>query len=367
MASSLRSCDCLGSGENITIGLYTRGGRTMLTELNPDKASGNVTRRLNAAGDASFTFTLEADGFDVCCDEFENLYQWATEVIVSWDGEIIYGGPVIEPSFNYGIVSFQSTDLSAWFEKTPLPGLTSSGTTLASLFRRYVDFAEAENDLNYQAQIVYNNGNTLDREYLTEDYRLISEEIDDLVSAGLDWTFVGRNLLYGDPQISDYVVTLSDDDWVNPPSLVAAGASQATTVIVKAQIESTDVDGNTTSTPIVGIATDPIYEAAYGKLVRVFDGGDRVKSVADANLMARNILASIKEPIVVEPGASVLKPSAPVCINELVPGYLVRYETTTACRQFPYLFRISEVNISVNGEVSLVLVNAGLLDNGQLT
>lgn len=341
--------ECLGTGENTQILLFEKGGKKFLGELQFDYNSGGFTRGLDSTSTFNFSATLGGVGREICCDIYENLYQWGTEVHVIRDGYTAWIGPVIEVLFSYGRVDVTAADLSAWWDRRVLPDLNFQDLDLADIFVAMHE-AAMEPDLTPCVEIsARQSGIRGDREVLGGDCRLASDELAELARTGVDWTAYGRTIEVGGRDLGEdrRQIVLAEDDFANPPAIRARGNDQATKVIVKG------AEG------IIAMAQDDDYIDYYGLLVRVFDESQFILDQDSANEAANTRLDLLKDPVFLEGNFSALKPSAQVCSWELLPGTEVLLQDSSLCRPFSTSFRLSGAQFNLSGEVSISLENAG--------
>ena len=187
-----------------------------------------------------------------------------------------------------------------------------------------------------------------DRTYKASDYGYVGDAIDELSKTGVDWTAYGRTILVGGEEVpAQPFVTLTDEFWTAPPQVVARGNEQATRVIVK----GTNVQGLASSSSE--------FREFYGLLVRVFDESD-IKDSASAQRAAETRLALLEDQLYVEtPQNASLKPTAPVTLEQLIPGIRVRVDTQASCRRVVSDFRLKEVKVELSGQVSISLQPIG--------
>ncbi len=90
----------LGDGADTRVLLVDRGATRVIAELNP--TTGYFTRDLDATSDLQITGTTTGLLGESCCDGWDEVYPWATEVIVYRDGRDAWSGPVTDVEFGYG-------------------------------------------------------------------------------------------------------------------------------------------------------------------------------------------------------------------------------------------------------------------------
>ena len=337
----------LGLGTDLKVLLVSRGATREIAELNP--VSGYFTRDLDA------TSNLELNGVttgllgESCCDGWEDVYPWNTEIIVYRDGRDAWSGPVTGVDFGYGTVKVTASDLTAWWDRRILlTDLTYTTTDLADIFVELHDQAMASDPVDNFNVSPTATGVIGDPSYKLTDYKYVGDLIGELSKTGLDWTAFGRTILVGGEEVpANPYVTITDDFWTEPPMIVARGNDQATEVIVKGK--------GVTGTAI----SSPEYLNFYGRLTRVFDESQIVDQDS-AMRAASTRLALLEDQLYIEtPQSAALKPTAPITVAELIPGMRIRVDTKASCRRVVTDFRLKSVRVEFTGQVSIGLQPLG--------
>lgn len=336
----------LGAGEDTKVLLVSRGATQVIAELNP--ISGSFDRNLDTTSNLQITGVTTGLLGESCCDGWDEVYPWATEIIVYRDGRDAWSGPVTNVEFGYGTVSVTASDLTAWWDRRLVTDLTFTGQDLSDIFVALHDVAMSPDPIDNFTVSATPTGITGDRVYKASDYKYVGDAIDELSKTGVDWTAYGRTILVGGEEVpAQPYVTLTDDFWTAPPQVVARGNEQATRVVVKGKgVQGVAVSG-------------PEYVNFYGVLTRVFDEND-IQDYPSAQQAAETRLALLEDQLYVEtPANASLKPTAPITVEELIPGIRVRVDTQASCRQVVADFRLKEVKVDLNGQVSISLQPLG--------
>lgn len=318
----------------------------MIAELNP--TTGYFTRDLDKTSDLQITGTTTGLLGESCCDGWDEVYPWATEVIVYRDGRDAWSGPVTDVEFGYGTVTVTAADLTAWWDRRVTPDLTFTSVDLSTIFSALHNAAMAPDPIPNFTVSPTPTGIMGTRTYVGNEYKYVSDTIGELSKTGVDWSAYGRTIIVGGEEVpAQPYLTLTDEFWTEPPKVVARGNEQATTVVVKGK----GVNATATSTPA--------YNAFYGTLVRVFDEND-IEDFVSAQQAATSRLALLENQLYVETAANAsLKPTAPITVAELIPGMRVRVDTQASCRQVVSDFRLKAVKVNLNGQVSISLQPLG--------
>lgn len=151
------------------------------------------------------------------------------------------------------------------------------------------------------------------------------------------------------------VVSGEDADPESPDVAPVGGSQQSSSqeTITVSNDEDFPEEG-----PVCGKCEDEDWEEAVGLLERVFDETQTVFNQSDAEDLACQYLDEFKRPVYLEVGGQ-LRPCAPVCWQELVPGNIVKISSSATCFDSSGYYRLSEVSGDGNGNVSIVLSPLG--------
>jgi len=341
----------LGTGEDLQVVLLTRGGGSIIADLTNFVDSGSFTRTLDKTSQLTLQATVGGLLGQACCDAIGDAYQWATEIAVFRDGRDAWVGPITDLEFAYGTVRIDANDLSAWWERRVLPDLNFINADMADIFVAMHDAAMAQ-DPSPNFLISATPTGILDDEQVNgSQYEYASDRLVELSRTGVDWTAYGRTIIVGGQEVpAAPYVTLLDDNWDVPPSVLQKGNEQATEVIVKGK-------------GVTGIARDDQYVDFYGLLQRVFTEED-IETQEAADNAAQTRLDFLKDPLYVEPGTggATLRTTAPITLPELIPGMRIRVDSRATCRQLVRDFRLQEVSVTFDGRVAIRLQPLGTID-----
>src|SRR5690606_10611375 len=137
--------------------------------------------------------------------------------------------------------------------------------------------------------------------------------------------------------------------------VVELGNDQATVVVVKGK-----------GVQAVAVAPQE-YLDFYGWLVRVFEEPD-IEDLATAERAAQTRLDHLKDPVRIEtPMGAALSPTAPITLDQLIPGIRVRVDSQASCRKVTSDFRLRQVTVDLGGQVSIDLEPLGSFTDGEVT
>jgi hypothetical protein len=337
----------LGVGDDLQILLLTRGGGSVIAELNP--VSGSFTRDVDATSTLEMTGVTSGLLGESCCDNWDEVYPWNTEIIVYRDGRDAWCGPVTGVEFGYGTVKVTAADLTAWWDRRVLPAnLNFVNVDISTIFESVATAAMSTDPVANFNITTTPTGILGTRTYLQTDYKYASDLLSELAKTGIDYSAYGRTILCGGEQVpADPYVVLTDEFWVQPPTVSARGNDQATQVIVLGK-------------GVTGIATSTTpYTDFYGLLVRTFSETE-IEDAASAQAAANTRLALLQDQLYIEAGTGGgLKPTAPITLPELIPGIRVRVDSSASCRQVVADFRLKSVKVGFDGSVAIDLQPLG--------
>jgi hypothetical protein len=349
--TSCRSGGLLGDGNDMRVLLVTRGAQNVIAELKP--TSGEFTRVLDDTSMLSMQGVVSGRLGESCCEGWEDIRPWATEIIVYRDGRDQWAGPVTDVAFGYGTIAVEADDLTAWWDRRTIPSLTFFGDDLTDIFLRIYEEAMAPDrspNINLITQLT---GVVGDRSYNGNVYQYAMDAIKELADTGLDFTAFSRNVIVGGEEVdASPFVTLLDEHWSAPPIVRDRGNEQATVVIVKGQ-------------GVQATAKAPQnYIDFYGYLVRVFEEPD-ILDEDSCRVAAQTRVDLLRDPQFIEtPVGAGLKTTAPITVEQLIPGMRMRVDTQSTCRHVVNDFRLQQVTVNFDGNVSIDLQPLGYTEGG---
>lgn len=180
--------------------------------------------------------------------------------------------------------------------------------------------------------------------------KLVSDVLDDLAEAGLQWTFLAGTLLIGSVMAGHTTAMLSDRHLTGGVTVVKDGKDIVTDVLV--QGEGTWAQRS--------IGDDRLVVQAVEKSTNL-KTEEACEARAEAVLLEQGV-----GPLRVEVDASPLSPEAPVSLNELVPGVRVPVSSSQTGIPVGVVLMVESMSVS-DGLVTLTLgvPNAGLLERDE--
>jgi len=344
--TSCRPGGLLGDGNDLRVMLVSKGARTVIAELKP--TSGQFTRVLDGTSELTMDGIVTGRGGELCCEGWDDIRTWATEILVYRDGRDAWCGPVTDVAFEYGAIKLDADDITSWWDRRVVPDLTFVGDDLTDILIGLNAAAMAPDPTPNIQLVTSPTGVAGTRSYTKNNYQYVADAIDELAKTGIDYTAYGRYVLVGGEEVdAQPYVTLLDEHWTTPPKIRQRGNDQATVVVVKGK----------------GVQATAYAEAAYldyyGHIVRVFDEPD-IEDEATAALAAKTRVDLLKDAFFIEtPSGAGLKTTAPITLEQLIPGMRLRVDSQATCRQVVNDFRLQKVTVNFDDTIAIDLQPLG--------
>jgi hypothetical protein len=336
--------ESLGCGNN-RVFIYDRGGRYLRGEITP-----LASIRWGRKRDDISSCLISTNGFDSDCgDLLSRTRTWAHELVVFRDGVRVWEGPISRIQGQQGNVEIEAKDVFNYlYRRIMRQGYNDSyrmvngqrvgRKSVVERASRITMNALAPDDPNvlpYLTTLEFPDDAGQSR--IVPDYsRTAWEEIDDLAAtAGLDYTAVGRRMIFWDTHRPlGRLPEMRDENFSDPPIVTEYGMQLATGYAV------------TNNNGIYGAANRDfgpyglveILVSAYGETeggaTEVLTAAAREELEATLRLQAvRGIAARYPAPLHVRvPDNSALHPDTNVDINRLIPGVWVPVRATGTIR-----------------------------------
>jgi hypothetical protein len=314
---------------------------------------GTCTRELNRTSKASMIFTWDANECTTCNEKLARIYRWHHGIAIYRDGELIWAGPITNMKHGYGALKIDCADASAWFDRRLINDVDASrdpDPDISQVVEVMFDAAFTDDPTPNLIKDFEDVGQTADYQIDSDSHRYFSAVLAELRAYGFDWTVIAKRfrLRRTRPIPERNAVTLDSSHFSVPPVIEEIGNVQATRVTVIGR------DG------VFGVAQNQQYIDYYGLIERKVELTD-LPTQRDCETAAEAYLAAWLDPIFAAPsGSAFLTPRAPVKVNELVPGRVVRISINCNTRQVTGVpFVIRSVTFKFDGTVRLVLAPPG--------
>lgn len=336
-------------------------------------------RRLNDVSEASITVAMNGEDGE-CCSCIGQIDPWKHELSIYRDGAEVWCGPVIGGEINQAqsTARFDARDLSAWFDRRWVEvkdtNVEFEEADVTDVYNWLMTHGYYKDPFNLDWYFTGPVNVPIDRTYLCYDpstgerwggnYPYIGDELRELRKSGIDSTVVRRTYIAGQITNGATQGRLTDSSFIEPPTLIIVGNGMATEVGVGGGAGGFN-----------GWFDDQIWiekpfdqdRADYGLLQHweaAPDLDDVESTTALPNPIAQRAFALRelkKKPFIYIKNGS-LTQSAPITIDELIPGRHLRVDLLKSCRPVESDYMISSVSVdfSAQGEkVNLELTPPG--------
>lgn len=320
--------------------IWTRGGGSLVFDRLP-VTSVSWTRMLDDTSQASAD--LAGMGRTRACFEaIRDAEPGQHELAIIRDGVAVWQGPVFSKDAQGTSGGYDARDLSLWWDHRRLPvDRVFEATDLATIFETLADDAMLE-DASPNITVVSSPTGILGtRKYLAGQHLMAGPQLRELANSGVDFTFVGRDALVGGTSIDAEPIVLLQDRHLAAIPKTTRGFP------VGNRVGLSGAGGGEGPDPIFGEAQDAASIATYGLLDDV-QSQESVRDDASAAAQARSTLAIGSVPVTVL-SEVLLDSTAPVLIEQLVPGALVGCAFGSSGIDVAGTFRISKVDVKGEG------------------
>lgn len=327
----------LGRGK-VRVAIMNRGGAGMF-DL-PAAVDGHFTREWCATSEARLTIPYGGDVWAHRSLELANIRKWQHEVAFTWDGRIVWCGPIVDLHWDPDQLEIAAADLSAWWGKRVVLMANHRETDVTTMAVDYHNIAMSVDD-SPNMHVTAVPSDKYATKQISGHAAYVADLIAELADEGLQWTVIGRHVLFGPVLGDERRFNLTGAHFAHPPSVSEVGDDDANSIYVKLS----------NSNLIVGEAHDPVraqYEGVLAKIVI----DDSVTSQQEADRRAAEILAEYAHAVYMDlDQLNSLNPSAPVALDELIPGAVARIDLTGP-RDLSGFMRLTGVQVTGDGTVS---------------
>lgn len=338
---------CLGYGEYraLIVARQTCKERAHVVgdELNP--SSVQWERTLNAISTGQIVVPLQDDSGS-CCDVISQIDPVRHELEILRNDETVWVGPilsvVIDPLAATATINAQ--DLAWWLSVRVIQqDFSWTGTDLATIFGDLVDYAVSVDDPGITLS-TSPTGILGDRSVGGTDVRTVLGEIEELSRTGVDWTVCGRQFFVGGLTTTDTMLRtpLTEHEFTRLPAVRRSADQMANHTFVYGSGIVGEAGGQDTDDCV--LVERAIYEP----------------SALDQNscdAAAQSLWERVHEPLYILEGDSDLSYSAPIDIQEMIPGQLVRVDIG-GCLPYTGVLRLQTVRAKADFSGETITVGA---------
>lgn len=338
----------LGLGQNYVVAVTPRDGLGNIGFLD---ASSILWRRLL---DDSSTAQIKIDlagGDTECCELAGRLRTWGHQIRISRDGLVVWEGPIVHLEYGRDTLYVDARDVSAWLGRRVIRSVLDfrAKTDLSEIARQLIEHGFQRDDPNVMNYLSIEEAKIKgERYYGLDEPKYVLDELNELARTGIDYTVIGRRIAVFPELSTNSLPVLRQDDFLDELRVVEDGLGGAT----YAQVRGSGVTGHFGGT-----------SEFYGLLERAAIE-DNILDETTANLRAEAIVeAGNPVPLYVStPGVARLACTAPVGINQLVPGIRVpvTLDVGEVCRSVSTTMRLLTVDVNVTNDEETVSVELAL-------
>lgn len=341
--------DVLGCGDTQVL-LTDRCGRA-LGDLTDSLTKVTYRRLLDDTTETLLEFALGGGGSSTCCGFIGGSRTWLHGIQILRDGEPVWFGPLTNRLLRRETAVLTARDVSTWLDERIIHNdYEFVDEKLSVVLKTLMEDALGPNDpCDILGRSIYNDD--LDDVTVTKSITAgdgqAGDVLRDLSRNYLDYTALGTGILFGRQLSFGPYITLTDDDFLVDIEVEERGLEAATKWWVSGSSSGGVGDEDTVLGSCGGV--DPYY----GLLEKVASE-DSVETTAEANASACDRLqASNPAPVYVNiPDGSRLSPTAPVCMEKLIPGTLINVEIRSICQPMIYQGRLSALQVDSTADGS---------------
>lgn len=268
----------------------------------------------------------------------DRVEPWMHTLTIYRGGRVVWHGVIVRVTATAGVLDIEASDGSVFFARRRVPiGRTWAQHDATQVMRTMVEdacgFADA-------AGLVEGMATMESRVWVTAGWTpaecMLVDVVDELVDQGLVWTVAAGRLLVGPIGATHTSAPLSDRDFGGELSVVKDGGQVVTDVHVQGK----------------GVWGQHMAEASPLGLVQAIEKADGVVHEDEARQVAERIVAesSVTPRRLVVPSGARLLPTAPISVEELVPGARVPVSSSQTGVTVAAVMAVKEVSVSVDDD-----------------
>lgn len=317
-----------------TAAVWDRCESRKIAELD-DLTCLNWSRTLDLSSSASATVGLRGQ----CCGLLGNVQPWRHELVVSRCGRQVWSGPILAAEYTDDAITLTARDRLAWFDRRSIrDDLTLSGLN-TEIAQALIEYGILDPDVPGQDDtcigmfLEFFPGDFATYSYSYEGLQTtVGAELRNLARGTLNFTALGRRVLVWSALALGRTNILQDKHLLGDVKVVVDGYNMATWAGVEGHGVAASAGGT---------------DRYYGRLERPIRD-DSIVTTATAQQVARTAVGTSRRPSVTLdiPDGVRLDPSAPVTIDQLVPGMVLPFWSTSTCREVNQDTALTKVQVT---------------------
>lgn len=332
-------------------------GQRVVCDLTDAVSFTKYGRELDDDSELEITVHLTGDAAgDTCCECISNTRTWRNELMITRDGEPIWGpGPIVNITIQREIAHLIARDVVAWldvravhtdytFDQVDLATIAQTVIVDALTLGPAASLPPDKQDACILGLASFSPTGKPGDLVVKANTQTAGEVLRELAQSGLDFTVVKRSLIVGANFAFGPIGPLRDEDFMGDLEVTEHGLAAATKWYESGAPGVSGTCGG----------VDPYF----GLIERAVEGQSNALTSAELNRMACERLAISNPPpltVNVPPGSG-LSPNAAVCPEVLVPGTLVDLDIQELCRPAIVRQRITAVEFRSDDNGELVAV-----------
>lgn len=282
------------------------------------------------------TVTIGVEGVN-CCAELSRVRSWRHWLNIYRNGVFVWSGPVAQIWWTAAEVRVAAVDLIGLLDRRVVHNLmTFTRVPVSQIAAELIRDAFAPDDPGHSVTAVGRTRATGGRTYQPWIGQT-ADHLRDLSETGIDFTCVGSSILILPDEFDDVVGRLSDADLPEGLTVSEDGAALATRQVVAGD-EQTGVVG------VAGGRND------YYGLLEIYTEQNTLTTLSDVDQAAQAKLdGSLTAPVFIDTQDVTLAPTAPVTVEQLVPGWCLDITSAATCREITQRLKITGLSVTESG------------------
>ena len=314
-----------------TVSITTLHGTSIVPHPLPREwAEVTWTRSLSEVSSATAKLTTSRAAAETLRDTIE---PWTHILSIHRDGVLAWSGPVLIPTTQGAAITLECRDPSILLSRrVVLYEMSWTNHDVSDIAAGVIRAAVGGDDpygLAASMTVAPMGASRYTSYYIAPRTKLVSEVLSDLVDHGLEWTCSAGRLFIGPVQRDRTTAPVTEAHLSTPLAISKDGSDQVTAQTVLGR----------------GVSASFTDTAAPIRL----DGIESVDSITNSGACfdeaRRRVKSRVTAPYRIVPGSSRLLPTAPVTLDELIPGVGVPLAVARAAESIDTVMRLTGVSV----------------------
>lgn len=347
----------LGCAEDYRVIITDRCGTGTVCDLTGEVSGLSYNRVMDDTSQADVTLTMKGSAKNTCCECVGNVTSYLHNMQILRDDESVWGpGPVTNPVFGPNAIRITARDVSAWLDARVIHEVHRfKNAYVLDIVKELLEDALGPDDpCNLLEQVIYLLPPSGPQTRISKDYephhQYVGDAIRELASTVLDFTVVGMSMIFAERLEFGPFATLTENDFLVDVEAEERGLEAATKWYVT---------GTGTTVGTAG-GIDPVL-GLIERLVNENEVTDKRQLTKGA---VGRLQASYPPPVYINvPDGAQLASTAPVTIEQLIPGSEFGVLLRNVCRPVLVQHRLTALSVTVDGKdekVGVTLLPVGI-------